>query len=126
VVRLTDGGPLHTVAPFIGTPSRQRASIALRALFDITDHRDRALSTDPSEKAEPIEKADRNDPTDPIDPNEPTEPIDRNDPLLPMHRTESSDHSDHFELAVAPSSAFMASSSRSARHRAHRVRVHGG
>jgi hypothetical protein len=97
----------------------------LLALFDITDHRDRALSTDPSEKAEPIEKADRNDPTDPIDPNEPTDPIDRNDPLLPMHRTESSDHNDHREPPVfAPCAVFMTPSSRTPHHCASESATH--
>ncbi len=77
----------------------------------MAENRDRAESTDPSEKAEPIENAEKNEPTDPIEHAEPTDPIDRNEPLHPIARNESSDHKDHREVPVF--AGFMTPSSRS-------------
>jgi len=63
------------------------------------ESRDLADSADETDAADPIDSIDAADPTDPIESTEPTEPIDSNDPRLPMHNSESSDHSDSFELA---------------------------
>jgi hypothetical protein len=63
------------------------------------ESRDAAESADDIDAAEPMDSADAAEPIEPIDSTEPIEPIESNEPRHPMHSTESSDHSDHFELA---------------------------
>lgn len=68
-------------------------------MIERSEPADRTQSTDTKEPTESTETA---EPTDPIDSTEPIEPTESNDPRLPMQSSESSDHSDHFELLAAP------------------------
>lgn len=64
---------------------------------DISDHRERSESTEPSDSHEPMENSDSDDPMLPIEAKDPTLPIDRKDPREPMLRNEFVDHSDSRE-----------------------------
>src|SRR5208283_963352 len=61
-----------------------------------------ADKTERTDTKEPTESTETAEPTDPLDNTEPIEPTESNDPRLPMQSSESSDHSDHFELLPAP------------------------
>jgi hypothetical protein len=56
---------------------------------------------EPSDRQDAIDSTEAAEAIEPTDSTEPTEPIDSTEPLEAMHNSESSDHSDHWELLLS-------------------------
>jgi hypothetical protein len=56
---------------------------------------------EPNDRQDAIDSTEAAAAIEPTDSTEPTEPIDSTEPLEAMHKTQSSDHSDHWELLLS-------------------------